>query len=92
MPKLINITPRFNPVNNAYYYLAIAEDDTQWVRSTKGNWAQVTQKPATFDSVKADFELYMQGHLPITETTLIQENASLQIAVVPTVPATPIEV
>ena len=62
--KIINSTPTFNPFNNSWVYLCMADDGSMWGRSSAGKWTILEQPVNTF-SVAKDFDAFiLKGENP----------------------------
>lgn len=88
MSSLLNFSPIFDPTNNAFLYLCQADDQTYWVRSANGVWAQFTDLvPTDLDSLNVDFQTYLQGNAPAAPADILPDDTGPTVT--PPVKSTP---
>ena len=86
---ILNSAPYFDHANNGWIYICGGEDDTLWIRSVSGNWAQIEDIPVSTEQVVKDFEVFFKDNKPATMDDIKKDNAAEDINPVDDIPPAP---
>lgn len=86
MPKIINSSSIFNPVQNGLVYFCQDSNGNFWVRSVVGNWSQIDITVGTTEELNADFQKAQVGNKIVSPADIITDNVDSKAVIVPVPP------